>query len=413
MNAMTVNYGAAIGFAKNYKIKKSIPIIIGGVHISILPESFNECFDVGVIGEGEETFSELIELFLNKGKFNEEDLVKIKSIVFYYKNKLAKTPLRQNLELDSLPFPDFGFVEKDYFEPREVPGTSELSKKFYLLTSRGCPYRCVFCSTSRFWDKVRLNSPDYVAKMIKSAIETYNVNHFAIMDDLFTISKERLKQLKEAFEKFEILDKIQGIECQPRANLIDDEMCQLMKELKVKIVNFGFESGSERMLNWLKAGSVTVEMNRNAILLCSKYGFNVYGSLMFGSPGEKIEDMKQTLEFIDFAVKNGARYIWSFVSTPFPGTPFWDIALKRGKVSANMDWNLLSHHNLDNPLLLDEDVNKEEFKYLFLLGRKKLRKLKLKLVKDFVKRHPIKTLGMLTKEPSYYIKRFVKQVYKQ
>jgi len=260
---------------------------------------------------------------------------------------------------------------------------------------------------------MRFNSPDYVARFVKYLIDDFGVDYLKLSDDLFTISAQRVREVREAFERYGIMDKIKGIECQPRANLIDDEMCQLMKELKVKIVNFGFESGSERMLNWLKAGSVTVEMNRNAILLCSKYGFNVYGSLMFGSPGEKIEDMKQTLEFIDFAVKNGARYIWSFVSTPFPGTPFWDIALKRGKVSANMDWNLLSHHNLDNPLLLAEDVNKEEFKYLFFLGRKKLRKLKLKLVKDFVKRHPIKTLGMLTKEPSYYIKRFVKQVYKQ
>jgi radical SAM superfamily enzyme YgiQ (UPF0313 family) len=184
-----------------------------------------------------------------------------------------------------------------------------------------------------------------------------------------------------------------------------------MKDLKVKIINFGFESGSERMLNWLKSGSVTVEMNKKAIILCKKYGFTIYGSLMFGSPGEKIEDMKKTLDFIDFAIKNKADYIWSFISTPFPNTPFWDIALERGKVSNDMDFRLLSHHNLDNPLLLDSDVDKEEFKRIFVEGRKKLRNLKIKMLISFLMNHPIKTLSLSVKYPSYYVNRVVKQIY--
>jgi len=413
VGAMTVDYGEVLRFAKNFKQKHSTPIIIGGVHISTLPESFEACFDVGVIGEGEQTLAELINLFLEKGKFEEKDLAKIKSTVFFYKGKLAKTPLRENIELDSLPFPDFSFVNPDYFKEKEVPGTSEIRKKYYILSSRGCPYQCVFCSTTRFWSKVRLHSPDYVAELIKQGIENYGANHFAIMDDLFTINKERLRELRKSFEKYGLLDKIKGIEVQPRANLIDDEMCQLMKDINIKIVNFGFESGSEKMLKWLKGDSVTVEMNRQAVILCKSYGLQVYGSLMFGSPGETIEDIKQTLEFIDFVVENKARYVWSFVATPFPATPFWNIALERGRVSNHMDWDILSHHNLDNPLLLDENIDREEFKKLFLQGRKKLRKLKFIIIKDFIKSHPFRAVKMLATEPAYYIGRFVKQVYKQ
>lgn len=413
IGAMTINYADALRFAKRFKKNHPTPIIIGGVHISTLPESFEPCFDVGVIGEGEQTFSELVNLYLKKEKLVAKDLKKVKGIIFLNKGNLIKNPIRQLIKLDSLPFPDFDFVEKDYFKPREIPGISKLKIKFYISTSRGCPYKCVFCSTSRFWKKVRLHSPGYVAKFLKNAIEKYNATYFVITDDLFTVSAQRLKDLKEEFKRQGILNKIEGIECQPRTNLINDELCQLMKDLKVKIVNFGFESGSERILHWLKAGSVTTEMNRNAILLCQKYGFNVYGSLMFGSPGEKIEDIKKTLSFIDFAVKNGARYIWSFISTPFPGTPFWDIALKRGKVSKHMNWGLLSHHNLEYPLLLDEDIDKNEFKELFLKGRKKLRKLRFKMIYLFIVKNPMIILKLLISEPAYYLKRFIRQVYKQ
>ncbi|MDP6459383.1 MAG: radical SAM protein, partial [Candidatus Hydrothermarchaeota archaeon] len=153
--------------------------------------------------------------------------------------------------------------------------------------------------------------------------------------------------------------------CHPRANLMDDETCRLLKELGVTTINFGFESGSERMLHYLKGGSVTVEDNKRAVILGKKYGFSVVGSLIFGSPGERIDDMRKTLVFIDFFDKNRGDNLWHFVMTPFPGTPIWEIAKERGKVSDDMDWDLLRHQNIDKPLLLDPGVDLEEFKRIF------------------------------------------------
>jgi len=411
LGPMTINYQEAVEFAINFKKNHNTPIIIGGVHISTLPESFKLCFDVGVIGEGEETISQLVDLFIKKNRFLPQDLKKLRGVVFFDKT-IVKTKLRKPLDLDSLPMPDFSLINQDYFSPQEIPGVNIIARRAFVLTSRSCPYKCKFCSTSHFWGNVRLHSPEHAAKIIADSVIKQNTTYIKILDDLFTVSPERLRQIKVELEKLGILNKIEGIECQPRANLINDELCQIMKELKVKIVNFGFESGSERILNWLKSGSVTVEMNKKAIILCKKYGFIVYGSLMFGSPGEKIEDMKKTLDFIDFAVKNKADYIWGFISTPFPDTPFWDIALQKGKVSKYMDFNLLSHHNLDNPLLLDEDVDKDEFKRVFLKAMAKLRKLKLKLVTRFFLSNPIRTMELFVKSPFYYTSRVIKQVYK-
>ncbi len=412
--SMTVDYGKVIEFAKKIKEKYKIPFILGGVHVSTLPSSLNEVFDIGVLGEGEKTFAELINLYIKKDSFIKKELKKIKGLVFFGNNKLELTPLREPIkDLDELPIPDFRFISKNYFKPEEIPSISDTGIKCYLISSRGCPYRCVFCSTSHFWGKMRIHSPDYTARIVKKFIDDFGSDYVKVLDDLFTVSPARLKELKESFEKYRILEKIKAIECQPRANLMTDELCIAMKQMKIKTLNFGFESGSEKMLKWLKNGSVNVEMNRNAILLCKKYGFQAYGSLIYGSPNETIGDMKKTNEFIDFAVANGARYLWSFIATPFPNTLFWDIALERGKVNNNMDWDLLSHHNLENPLLLDETINKAEFKKVFLKGRKKLTKLKIRLIRDFILKNPIKASKMVLTEPFYYVPRVIKQVLKQ
>ena len=413
ISAMTIDYQKAVSFALQIKEKLDIPIIIGGVHISTLPESFNQCFDVGVIGEGEHTLGELIELYLKESKFSKKKLEKIKGIIYYDSYKIKNTPVRPPINLDSLPLPNFKFVHPDYFRKQEVPGVNSVAIKGNLISSRGCPYKCVFCSTSRFWGKMRMHSPKYTARLAEKLVKEHGVDYLGIIDDLFTISPQRLREIKKEFEKRGILNKIKWIGCTVRANLMNDELCREMKKLKIKIINFGFESGSEKILKYLKAGSVSVEMNKNAILLGKKYNFNVYGSLMYASPSETIEDMKKTNEFIDFCIKNGASNIWSFVATPFPATPFWQIALDRGTVSNKMDFSLLDHHISKRPLLLDSEISFKEFKKVFLNGRKKLRKLRIKLIKNFLLKNPVRTIELVFKEPKYYINRIMKQLFKQ
>jgi radical SAM superfamily enzyme YgiQ (UPF0313 family) len=413
-SAMTVDYGKVSKLAQKMRKKYQIPFILGGVHISTLPSSLCKSFDIGVLGEGELTLAEIIKVYSKNMSLSERELKKIKGIVFFWNNKLIlNTPREPIKELDSLPIPDFKLVNRDYFKESEIPAVSSIGIKCYLITSRGCPYRCLFCSTSRFWGRMRFHSADYTARIVKKAIEDFGATHVRVMDDLFSVSVQRVREVKEAFENYGLLNKIKTIECQPRANLMTDELCKALKEIKVKTLNFGFESGSERMLQWLKQESVTVEMNRKAILMCNKYGFNVYGSLMYGSPSETLEDMQKTNEFIDFALKHHAKHIWSFISTPFPATPFWDVALKRGKVKNDMDWNLLSHQNIDDPLLLDESIDKEEFKKVFLEGRKKLRRMNIGLIRDLVLNSPFGVIRLFVKDPVYYLSRISSQVFKQ
>jgi len=374
----------------------------------------DKVFDIGVIGEGELTMEEIVNLYLKKGEFFKKDLKKVKGIIFFDDSgKIVTTNPRLPIKnLDDLPIPDYSFVSKNYFMRQEIPTVSGIGIKCYLLTSRGCPYRCVFCSASRFWAKMRLHSADYIARVAKKEIDEFGADHLRIMDDLFAINPERLREIKKAFDKYGILNKIKTAECHARANLMTDELCKALKEMKVKTLNFGFESGSDKILEWLKCGTVSVEMNKKAILIANKYGFNVNGSLVYGSVGETIEDMKKTNEFIDFAIKNNAQHIWSFVLTPLPNTPLWDLALKEGKVrnDNNMDWSLLS---LDKPFFLDKSIDPKEFQKVFLEGRKKLSRLKIKMVMKFIIKNYGFAIKMLMKEPKYHVTRTLKHIFKK
>jgi radical SAM superfamily enzyme YgiQ (UPF0313 family) len=413
ISAMTINYQDAISFASEIKKWKNIPIIVGGVHISTLPTSLKKCFDVGVIGEGEETIAELVKLYQKKRRLATADLKKIRSIVYFERDNLKMTPLRDPIELDSLPLPDFKFAHPGYFKRVEVPGIGGARINCYVLSSRGCPYRCMFCSTSRFWGKMRLHSPEYTAKAIEKSIKEFNADHIKVLDDLFAISPERMRLIKKELEKRGVFQRIKEMESTARANLISDKLCEAMREVKLKLVNFGFESGSDKVLEYLKGGNVSVEMNKRAILICKKYGVGVYGSLIYGSPGETLEDMKKTNEFIDFSLRNGVDHLWSFVATPFPATPFWEIALKKGTVSGSMNFKLLDHHYEGRPLLLDDNISVREFREIFSKGRKKLRKFKVRLIKKFLLRSPSNAIRLFINEPKYYARRIFKQLLKQ
>lgn len=397
-SAMTVDYALAIELSKKIKLFKNIPIIIGGVHISTLPISMEKSFDIGVIGEGEETILDLVKLYNKNKKFDDKTLLRIKGIIFRdSESKLIMNKRRDPIyPLDNLPMLDKSLIDKKYLKKKVLPDGS-YGVLAHLLTSRGCPYKCVFCSTSVFWgNKLRYHSPERIASEILDYVNNYNVNYMIIWDDLFAYKKV-IKELGEVFRKYNIRI---SFSCNLRANLVDDELCVLLKDIGVVRVGFGFESGSDRYLKYLKAGSVTLDDIHKAILICKKHGLLIGGSLIFGGPGETLDDMKDTLKLIDFMIDNNVDNVWSFVMTPFPGTEIWEIAKERGKVNdLNMDWNLLSHQNLNNPLLLDDNLSIDDFKKIFLQSRIKQQHFRWSKIKYDIIHHPSSIIKNVFKKP--------------
>jgi len=401
-SVFTQSYPNAISFANKIKEKNpKIKIIVGGPHITTLPESFDPVFDFGVMGEGEQTIVSLINSIKNK-KIPD----KIKGIVYFKNNKLVINKRKEDLsDIDSL-FPlDYALLNKKYFKIKFIPEIYNFGITVGMMTSIGCPFNCRFCSIKACWKKIRFRKLDSVVKEIKNLYKNYRVRHIDLFDDLFCINKERLKQFHNKLKGEGLLGKI-TFSCQARIDTIDEEMCQILQSLNVKTLVFGFESGSDRILKYIKNDNqLSVKMSERAVLLCKKYKLNVYGCLMFGIPGEKIEDLKKTIEFIDFCEKNKVARLWAQILIPLPSTEMWEVAEQRGKINEDIFELIPDVYQKEKPLLLDSDVPIEEFIKYYNLAKKKCRRFFYKTFLKTIINNPLSIYYFL-RESLFYLKRF-------
>jgi radical SAM superfamily enzyme YgiQ (UPF0313 family) len=348
ISSFSQNYGIVKQYASLCK-KKKLPVIVGGIHISLLPASFSREMDVGVLFEGEETMAELVHLYDKWGRFDTDTLSSIKGILFWRDGQLQFTEPRPLIEnLDHIPLPARELLN--------IRGT-HLS----MFTSRGCPYRCVFCASSRFWATTRFASAQYVADEIKELYYNYGAKLISFYDDLFIANKQRVRELLDILDSDGILGKV-SFSCSARSNLVDDETAKLLKKLNVVSVALGLESGHPRILRYLKGGSVTVENNADAVKSLDRNGIAPNAAFVIGSPTETKEEIMATYNFI----KNvPLRNFNVYVMTPFPGTPIWSEAVEKGLIAENFDnWSILDtvhfsrHHK--RAIILSETLSRKE-----------------------------------------------------
>jgi len=273
LTSVSENYNLARQYAQlAKKTDNKIKVVIGGVHISAIPNSLDKNMDVGVVGEGEQTFLELL-----RNNFDVND--KIKGIVYHDGDVLCQTEQRPLVKpLDAIPHPNRGMFR----------GIREQ----YLFTSRGCPYKCVFCFSSRFWKEVRFHSPRYVAEEIRQINRQFQSSHLRIYDDTFVLDTERVEQIKDLVKDLKLTYSIQA-----RANLITEELVKILKEMKVVTVGIGFESHAPKVLEYLQKGN-TPEDNQRAVDILRKHKIRVHGSFIRDVPIETKQDLKTTHNFI-------------------------------------------------------------------------------------------------------------------
>ncbi len=371
ISALTPLYSEAVALAR--EIRTAHPeatLMLGGHHISVVPESLHKIFDLAFLGEAEQTLLEVMNLYAKKGQLEHDSLSQIPGLAWYEADQLRKTEPRQLIEpLDSIPVPDRSFIHPAYINAR--PNMYCLNWKRVglgnIFTGRGCPYRCAFCSSPRFWQNVRLHSVERVVEEIAYVCGTYKTNFIHIEDDLFAINKKRVREVTQGLREANLLGKV-NFAVQPRMNVIDDEMCRLMKEMGIVLTAFGFESGNDQMLRQLKGSGVSLDIAENAVRMCKKYGFTVQGSVILGSPGETWQQMQDTRNFLDRLHRTGADDIWPFIATPLPGTPFWQYALEHNIVQPyDNNWDLwqLTRPHPQRPRLYDLAIKTEDFDQLY------------------------------------------------
>lgn len=315
ITAMTGQYENASKLAKFLRAAHLGPVLIGGVHISTCPTAMRPEFDAAFYGEGEMKLA----AYLN-GQPSPAGIV----------------------SLQDYPDLDYSLLDNRYFVRRPIRAWQDSVVEAMLITSRGCPYSCRFCSTTQFWQKYRPHETEWVIRQLRH-LAGLGVTHVQIYDDLFALSHQRLKELAEAFEREGLHRVIKGMSGMSRANLIDDEMCDYLRRLNFRRISFGFESGSDRVLRYLKRTGASMAINKRAMLTARRNKLACVGSLMLGNPTETATDMLRTTWFILWAWWHGVEDLWPFVLTPYPGTEFWQLAKERGVVSDNMaDWNKLT-----------------------------------------------------------------------
>ena len=332
------------------------PLIAGGAHPSILPVETlkeNPGLDYTVFGEGETIFPDLIKAI--KG---EKQLSEINGIAYREGNSIKVTKPALHIDnIDNLPMPARHLLDNKKYIP--APSTYRKLPMMHMISSRGCPYNCIYCSSqSTFGRKHRHHSVKRILEELESLINKHGAKEVYFLDDLFTINKEWVNELCNNIIQRKINQKILW-SCNTRTNLIDLPTLKNMKKAGCWQIHFGIESGSQRLLNLIKKGT-TLQQSRDAIKLCRKAGIQTRAYFMLGLPSETKEESLKTIEFAKEIDPDYAKFS---LTTPYPGTELFDIVKKEGNLKSE-SWDLYKTmgglgSNTERPYVPDGRTSKE------------------------------------------------------
>jgi len=329
-----------------------VPIVQGGPHVSALPEesAARPEIDIVVRGEGEDTWIDISNHMdqwrAGNPNFKARDLHdpsnkmldKILGVTYMTtEGKIRHTHERPAVaDLDALPFPAYRYFKMDrYSSLQPAIDAIDKGKSFSMMTSRGCPYRCTFCSQSVMAEKWRARSPENVVLEMKHLVEDFGAQEIGILDDSANIDRKRLHKLSELLIKAGLHKKAQWVMINGiRANLADTDLLGIMKEAGCKRVAFGVETGDEDILESIDK-RVTHDQIRQAFKNAKKVGLETVGFFIIGLPGDTEETMEKTIKFaceLDPLVANFS------MMTPYPGTKVWEQVHRNGGRMLVKDW---------------------------------------------------------------------------
>ena len=333
---VTLNYPIARRILKVCKdFDSRIFTVIGGPHVTFAPEDTllsSPWIDAIVIGEGERTLVELARAVTEN-----KDIHQVSGIAFADGGAIVKTSPRTLIEdLDQLPLPARELLPMARYRALGTPCT--------VITSRGCPYKCIFCSGHRmFGPRVRFRSPGLVVDEIEKLQGDFGLDKINIVDDTFTLNQSHAQTVCE-----EMLRRNLKVEWSvfARVDRISEDLAQLMNRAGCEWVLFGVESADEGILKTIKKGT-TPEDVRRGVKIAAEAGINVFNSFILGLPGESWGTAQKTLAFGDeLYQKYGAKYGFHMLS-PLPGTEIYERAEDYGILILSRNW---ARYNANEPI---------------------------------------------------------------
>jgi radical SAM superfamily enzyme YgiQ (UPF0313 family) len=305
--------------------------VVGGPEPSAyVPEYLNAGADVIVIGEGEVTLEELV-LVLRDG--TPESLHRVDGIAYRDSDgSIVRTKPREQIgDIDAQPWPDREAIDMAQYVAtwRKHHGQGSVS----LITARGCPYHCRWCSHEVFGKTHRRRKPASVADELEWLIERYQPDMAWMADDVFTIHPGWLSQYADELKRRHLH---LPFECISRADRLNPKVVETLAKMGCFRVWIGSESGSQRLLDAMERG-VTVEQVQSAVAICRSYGIQTGMFLMWGYEGEEVEDIEATVQHVK---RTNPDIFFTTIAYPIKGTPYFSEVA--GKVEALKPWNVSS-----------------------------------------------------------------------
>jgi anaerobic magnesium-protoporphyrin IX monomethyl ester cyclase len=302
----------------------NIRIIIGGIHVSTLPEETLQqfpAFDVGVVGEGDLTIVELLRCLDSGG-----DIKKVQGLIVREGKDTVRTESRPLIrDLDLLPLPAWDLLPG--FIQNYTPSISRKTRlpSAFIVSSRGCPFGCTFCNNSVHGRTFRSYSVDRLIQIVDHMVNVYKVKDLTIYDENLALDKKRIKSFCHRLisENYDLT-----WSCDARTDSVDEDILDLMSRAGCRAIWYGMESGNPDILKRYNK-QITISDIEKAVRLTKKFRIKACGSFIIGGPGETPQTIKETIRF---ATRLDLDWFVPFFYTPFPGSSDYPTLKQYGTV---------------------------------------------------------------------------------
>lgn len=308
----------AVNLAKELKAKGFMsPILIGGEHINIFKkDAFFDCFDFGFFGESDITFNNFLSLIESSVK----DFETMRGFIYRKDGKVIETmPGGQIQNLNELLFPAMHLLKHKSY----IMTFAKFKRRLFLpiLATRGCPFKCVYCSEPLTNPQVRFRSPQNIVDEMEKWVKETGITHFFFMDSNLTLKRKQTEGVCDEILKRNLKITFEGW---TRANLVDKEILSLMKNAGLIRISYGLESADPEILKIIHK-EVAQEDMLEAFKITDELGIEPACSVMIGLPGETKASVEKTIHF----VRNIPQILYSnfSIANPYPGTEMYSWAL--------------------------------------------------------------------------------------
>lgn len=351
VSCLTENRYSALKTLEEIKTQApEVTTVIGGLHATFSDKLILENYkfvDIVVRGEGEITLYELIKVLKNK-----KSLRGVSGISYRVNGKVVVNKNREFInDIEKLPFPAYDmFPMKKYPLPPDVKNVGQSS---LITTSRGCPMGCKFCETTHCWGrKVRSTSAERLFEEVRYLYDKFGIDYIRFADDLFTLKKEKVMRFCELMIKHKLPIRFR---IQARVDCVDEAMLKVLKKAGCDLIEYGAESGSNKVLKAI-GKNITTDKIKEAVELTRKAGIDIKYFLIVGCLEETPEETWETFKLIK---ETKPDWIGINALTIYPGTEVFEIAKRQGLINDDLWLHYLNPQTGNAPLYTKNYSDKE------------------------------------------------------